>query len=243
MSVREAALRLKNDIDEMFENGKNARDLEWWENYVDLSYYNDYARYMFAGDGWNVKTFTLPLTVIKANCVGMLAYHNNKGEPYDLVEQLKKYGGSLDFSKTFAMQNCFQYAKVSRLGIINISAVSSATNCGATFASSHIITIDEIVFAEKSFDWNNSMFNGATSLMHLTASGVLANTINFQWCPLTPASMKSLISILKNFAGTSSANTKKITFNEDCWSALEADSTAPDGGTWRNYVTALGWLN
>lgn len=229
------------EVVKVYEAGKQANELERWIEYVSPSAWNTYAQYMFAGPHWNKKTFKPPVAIQKSNSMGMFAYHNHDQEPYDLVEQVEKYGGSIDFSKTGAMGNCFQYACVSRIGVINLKTISSQVNTNYTFGSRFIITIDEIVFVEKSFDWHNNMFNGASGLMHLKASGVLANTINFQWCPLTPASMKSVIFVLKNFIGTGKEYTKSIIFNDDCWAALEADSAAPDGGTWKAYVQSLGW--
>lgn len=79
-------------------------------------------------------------------------------------------------------------------------------------------------------------FTNSTKLANITFEGTIANNLNMQWCPLTVESMKNIISCLKQGAG------KTLTFMEDCWTALEADSTAPDGKTWREYVTTtLGW--
>lgn len=85
-------------------------------------------------------------------------------------------------------------------------------------------------------------FASCMALKNITMGGTIGNTISFQWSPLTVESMKSIISALKNFTGTGSENTCTITFNDKCWAALEADSTAPDGGTWKVYVTeTLRW--
>ena len=54
--------------------------------------------------------------------------------------------------------------------------------------------------------------------------------------------MKSIISCLKDYSGTDSEDLYSVLFTDDCWNNLEADSTAPDGGTWRTYVDNLGWL-
>lgn len=227
-------------IVEVYDAGKEARDAEWWDKYL---FKTDNYRYFFAGYGWNQQTFmpigTLKKSIVSALC--MFESHNTNSPIYDLVERLEEQNFVIDFSTAKSMQSCFAYANVSRVGVIDLTSVSSSSNSGSMFSSCKIATIDELVFNEKTFDWANTMFSNASELKNLTASGVLANTINFQWCPLTPASMKSIISILKNFTGTGNEYSKSITFNDDCWTALEADSTAPDGGTWANYVFNLGW--
>lgn len=87
-----------------------------------------------------------------------------------------------------------------------------------------------------------SMFTDCNALANVTFDGVISRNFNMQWCPLTVESMKNIISCLKNFAGTDSAYTTTLTFSEACWSALEADSTAPDGGKWKEYVqNVLCW--
>lgn len=230
---------MSEKIAEVYDAGKGARDAEWWDKYL---FKTDNYRYFFAGHGWNQQTFR-PIGALKRNIVSALCMfesHNGTSTIYDLAERLEEQNFVIDFSSAKSMYGCFQYANVSRVGVIDLTSVSSTSNSNIMFANSKIVTIDEIIFNEKTFDWHNNMFQNAV-VENLTASGVLANTINLQWCPLTPSSMKSVILILKNFTGTGNEYSKSITFNDDCWAALEEDSTAPDGGTWENYVNSLGW--
>jgi hypothetical protein len=53
--------------------------------------------------------------------------------------------------------------------------------------------------------------------------------------------MKNIISCLNNYSGTSNEYTYRVVFTDDCWAALEADSIAPTGTTWADYVNSLGW--
>lgn len=241
MSIADKLKIIAENQPKVYEAGKEERDLKWWTNYQSPES-TDFGSYMFAGKAWNKETFLPKFTVgNKRMCEGIFYQHNQTYPVYDLVEQLKKTGVTMDFSSAVNLTNAFNSARISHLGVIDVSAVSSQYNSNGLFSSSYIETIDEVVFAEKTFDWHNNMFNGATALVNLTAKGVLANTINFQWCPLSPASMKSIISVLKDFTGTGNEYSKTIFFNDDCWAALEEDSTAPDGGTWADYVDSLGW--
>ena len=75
--------------------------------------------------------------------------------------------------------------------------------------------------------------------------GEIGVDVNLQWAQfLTPESAKSIIACLVNFKGTASEYTKTIKLHENCWLALEADSTAPTGESWRDYIyNSLGWNN
>jgi hypothetical protein len=65
-------------------------------------------------------------------------------------------------------------------------------------------------------------------------------------CPhspkLKPESMIMVINKLEDYSGTADASKYKITFHATAWANLEAHSTAPNGGTWKDYVTSKGWL-
>lgn len=107
-------------------------------------------------------------------------------------------------------------------------------NCGA------LKKID-VIRVEETTQFSNT-FTGCSSLEEVTIDGTIGSSIHFAPCPLTVASMKNIISCLKNYGGTSNDGVYKITFSDTCWTALEDSGPAPDGGTWQNYVTAvLGW--
>ena len=84
-------------------------------------------------------------------------------------------------------------------------------------------------------------FNYCNSLTDITMTGTLASSVNLSWSPLSVESMKSIISCLKNFTGTGNEQTCTLTFSDACWASLEADSTSPVGGAWKDYVISLGW--
>lgn len=114
-------------------------------------------------------------------------------------------------------------------------------NCNSAFANCiKLVRIHKLIF--DGITSADNMFQNATALVELNCEGVIELSLNFQWSPLSPASMKSVISCLANCSGTDKAYTNSIIFNDDCWAALEADSAAPDGGSWKLYVDSLGWL-
>jgi hypothetical protein len=91
---------------------------------------------------------------------------------------------------------------------------------------------------ENILDFSNT-FHTCNSLTDITIDGDIDKTINFNWSPLSVASMKSVITNLVPYTGDDSAK-PTVKFNTDCWSALNADSISPDGeSTWQDYVTTV----
>ena len=107
------------------------------------------------------------------------------------------------------------------------------------FMGSAIKTVKKLIVNET----NNysQCFETARRLKNITFEGVIGRTINFSYSPLTVESMKNVIEHLANYVGTDKELSYTLTFTEACWANLEADSTAPNGGTWRDYILSLGW--
>jgi hypothetical protein len=87
----------------------------------------------------------------------------------------------------------------------------------------------------------NGLITQCTKLKELYLEGEIGRNLDAKNSPLSVACMKRLIGILANYAGTTDEYKYSITFSDSCWAALEADSTSPSGGTWKDYVIQLGW--
>lgn len=158
----------------------------------------------------------------------------------DLKKLLETAGVKLDFSKARYLTSCFQKSTVTHLPVIN------CTNAFTTAIANLFLQAMALVYVEKMIVTETTKFSSSfqltLSLAEIRFEGTIGEDVNFQWSPLSVESMKSIISCLKNFKGTDSAFTKKVTFTDNCWAALEANSSAPDGTTWREYVgSTLGW--
>lgn len=101
-------------------------------------------------------------------------------------------------------------------------------------------TIRELKLLEtQSF---TSTFASCSGLKNITITGTIGKDISFKDCSkLTPQSVESIVTHLKNYSGTSSEFTYTVTIPGSCWTALEAYSSAPDGGTWTDYIRSIGW--
>lgn len=111
----------------------------------------------------------------------------------------------------------------------------------SAFQNSSVQTIRKLTVT-SGVTYSNTFMN-CTGLKNIVMQGTIGRTIDFSYSTLlTAESMKSIVSCLENFAGTSNESKYTLTFPAECWERLEADSAAPDGGTWQNYVKNLGWL-
>lgn len=241
MSIAEKLTTIAENEHKVYDAGKQAEYEQFWDNVSGID------RYGFAGVAWNVHTFrpNKRLACVSNRPQYAFSGHNAEHPAYDLAEQLAKYGGSLDFSRAENDAYMFYNANVSRLPAINLSNCTTDNNNLFT-GCKKLVTIDEVNFSPKAAF--TSTFSECTSLENITIAGGIGTSINFQACPLSVASMKSVIEHLVNYKGTASEGTYTLYFSEDSWATLNATSldVSVDGElpnlSWREYVQyTLGW--
>ena len=126
--------------------------------------------------------------------------------------------------------------------IVDVDVSGITITVGATFRNCKNLKTIRKFITKASAEYNANVFEDCSALENITIEGEIGRTITFQYSPLTVESMKSIISSLVNYAGTANESVYKVTFTESCWNTLEADSSSPSGGTWKDYVKSLGWL-
>ena len=225
---------LKEDFDNVHEAGKKAEYNEFWDNL------NTSSPYRFAGTSWSKETFK-PNKDITVGNYGFY-YHNWQGTAYDLAAQLEELGVKLTMASSADTQTfyCAWFTRIPSCDFSKCSGAFDRVFYQATGTGLH--TIDKIILPpEGKITSFSNPFQGCTKLANVTIEGVIDQSISFSPCPLTVASMKSIISCLKDYSGTENEGDYKLTFSSTCWDTLEADSTSPTGTTWREYVQNLGW--
>ena len=86
-------------------------------------------------------------------------------------------------------------------------------------------TIDALIVNENCV-WSNT-FHSASSLANITIEGIIGQDINFQWSPLSAASLNSIITHLSD-----TAENKTVTLNLSAVNtAFETSLGAADGST------------
>lgn len=220
----------------VYDAGQEAGIQSEYDRFWDIFQQNGSRRnygYAFVEKGWTNETFKPKYPIIATGTASYM-FDGCGLTDYDFVEK----GITLDLSGATAITYIFRNSKgIKRVGVID------ATGCkdiNRAFYGSGITTVDKLVVKETTL-YDNT-FQAADHLENITIEGCIGNAITIQWSPLTVESMKSIISALKDFTGTGNEYSQTVKFSDDCWAALEADSTAPDGGTWEDYVTnTLSW--
>lgn len=216
---------------ELVEAGKKTAYDEYWDTLQDYGNRTDY-RAAFGG----IKTHSAHLfrpkyDIRPDNGRYVFAYS-------DGLDLTQDFGVAIDFSNVKEFIGTFMGGP-QRIGVVNCS---SATSINQIFSYGGVSYIEKLILNENCTTYNQPFAN-CTRLTDITIEGVLSATVSFQWCPLTAESAKSVINCLKNYAGTSEANTKKITFSATTWGYLDAEGENTDVGTnWREYIqTSKGW--
>lgn len=106
-------------------------------------------------------------------------------------------------------------------------------------SSLHTITFADI----SGFRFSSGTVSDCTKLTTIIIeSGMLTRDFYVQQAPISIESMKHIIEHLTDYSTDETMkHTLTVKFSDTCWSALEADSVSPNGGTWKDYVYSLGW--
>lgn len=232
---------MASGVNDVYEAGKKS----FWDNYLSRMRQGLEVVNLFAGTSWNSDTFypTEDL-IIKDRSNYIFQYFSWWRSPYiDLAQRLEECRVVLDTSQctgfTFSFSNCF----VTRLPKID---VRSGIALDRTFMGSVVLkTIDELVLRDDGLNTFNNTFQNCSALQNITISGSIQNSINFSACPLSVASLKSIISCMNDFSGTTSEYTYTVTFKTSAFNVLEAEgATAEYNGlacTWAELIDNKKW--
>ena len=221
--------------DAVYDKGKQSEYDAFWDKFQQSGNRRSYA-YGISGLGWTKETFKPKYDLIaKESATFMFCTSAIKG---DLGEILNDLGIRLDTTGCKAMTYMFRASQFTALPTIDCRACA---NISYIFANmTYLTTIEKWILPTTSSQNFASAFLSTDKLTDINEiEGTFYKSIDFSYSPLSVATMKRIIGHLENYSGTSSTNV--LTFNTDCWSRLDADSTAPDGGLWSEYVQSLGW--
>lgn len=212
------------------EQGKQTEYDLFWDNYQNYGKRASYA-YGFYGESWNDTIFKPKYDII---CGEWDSAVFDASGIADLKGILEKQGVTLDTSQVKTFTRWFNYSDVTHVPPLDMISGTSCLNLFNTAQQLQEVDLNNI---SEVVAGHNTIFQNCVRLTTVRMTGTLGTSgWNFNWSPLSVESMKNIIGCLKNFTGTGSENTCLIKFNEDCWNALEADSKAPDGNTWKDYV-------
>lgn len=223
--------------DAVYDKGKQSEYDAFWDKFQQSGNRISYA-YGISGIGWTKETFKPKYDLIaKDSATFMFSTSAIKG---NLGEILNDLGIRLDTTGCNAMSYMFRNSQFTALPTIDCRACA---NISYIFANmTYLTTIEKWILPTTSSQNFASAFLSTDKLTDINEiEGTFIASINFSSSPLSVPTMKRIIGHLTNFSGTASAGKNILTFNDGCWTALDEDSTAPDGGLWSEYVQSLGW--
>lgn len=219
MGISEKLVDVSENVPKVYEAGRQSEYDRFWDTYQQDGTRKDY-RQAFAGVGWTAEIFKPKYDMHVTN--GYMMFMHSR-MPIDLPDTL---GVKLDFSdSTSSLQYTFNTTLFTRIGVVD--GRKSEIGAGAFFDtfgySSRLHTIDKIVCGENT-TFSNNCFIFCTSLSNITFEGTIGKSINFQWCPLTKASITNIVEHLSSTATgqtcTFKKSAKEAAFTDDEWEAL-----------------------
>lgn len=197
-------------ISEVYEAGKKSEYDRFWDIYQN---YGNRTNYTTAfGSCWNKELFKPKYDIRPTSAYYM--FYNNIGAVIDLGECAEDYfeelGIVLDYSKATYAHYGVAALHAKRFKKLDFSSATSLIGLFYSHNQSNtnsVEVIDEFVSSEIT-TYSNDTFGQAIFLREIRFSGVIAKNISFNNCSeLTKESLDSIISVLKDFSGTTTTAT------------------------------------
>lgn len=215
MSLTEKVLRAKDDLDALYEAGKQAEYDRFWDAFQQNGTRTDYGS-AFAGVGWNDALFN-PKYIMKPTWAERMFYKIG-------IKNLAT--DKLDLSLAANANYMFAEALTERIGVIDLSNVTSAN--GAFYYVTKLHTIDKIILnANGTTKSNGSLLQHCPKLQNVQFEGVFAESMNFNGCTsLSRDSIESIVNAL-------SPDTSGLTLSLPRVAVVNAfGSASEDEGDW-----------
>lgn len=220
-------------FDEGIVQGKQAEYDRFWDAYQNSGKRDDYRR-AFAGRGWTDETFKPKYNIVVGDGEHMFWLFSGT----DMVASLKAQGVTIDTSKATKLNHMFNTNQSKTIPVIDARSV---TTLSSTFAYNDKLETIEGLIVDADVQYSSTFASSSKLKEILSITGTIGKSISFQNSPLNVETMKRVINALADYSVTNN-HTYSVTFSSSCWTNLEADSKAPDGGTWKDYVyNVKGW--
>lgn len=240
MSIAEKITAIAENEKKVYDKGRTDEWSDFWDELQQNGTRTDYSYsfYMMNGrSGWSDINFKPKYSMYPTSMNRFFT----RSRVTDFKKILNDRGLILDTSNCTNFNMAFSQSNVSRVGILNLENCIDFTDAFAW--ANYIESIDLIVLSEKATTRWGSPFVGCYFLKEIRFGGVIPQSIGFASSPLTVESMKSVITHLKNYAGTSNAGAHTLTLSDTSKTAMaNLGAIAEFGGrTYDAYLTDIGW--
>lgn len=191
---------MANGVSDVFEAGKKSEYDAFWDEYQNYGNRTDYWN-AFSG-AWGKNTFK-PKYNIQPTYAESMFYRfnsqtvNGNSESVNLKETLDSLGVVLDFSKCTGVQYCFQNARISQLGVIDLSSVNGTIQ--GLFSFAYWLGSIEKIIVHEGITFASGCFNTESGTVRIIFEGTIATSLRIH-CGLTKESFVSLINTLSDTA-------------------------------------------
>lgn len=195
MSLAEQIARAKADYDDVYEAGKKSAYDTFWDNIQQNGKRTNY-RMFFCGEAWDDTTFK-PKYNITCNWAERLFMLS---KITDLKGVLEERGLTLDVSNAAKNGNMAMFAtdsEITRLPAIDLRLLPNSNNY-TFYRVPKLVSIDKIILKSDSLQIieETTTFQNSTSLRDIVIEGKIWRSLSFQWCPLSRASLESIMAAL-----------------------------------------------
>lgn len=231
MSIADKLKTVAENAPKVYEAGKQAEYDAFWDNFQNYGNRKNYSYAFYNYDytdhfQWNQNTLRPKYDIIPTNANRIM---NRLKGITDLGEHFDKLGIKFDLSQSTNNALMFPYGDFVKLPVIDCS---NATTIENTFNYNYNLeTIEKLVMSEK-ITTGNKPFVECRKLENIVIEGVMALSISFQHCPLSVASLKSIIKHLKPYYGTADEFTYTLTVKTSAWEALEEAGFTDEDYQW-----------
>ena len=230
---------MASGVSEVYEAGKKSEYDEFWDAFQDYGK-GRWGAYVFSGKWWNDITF-YPKYDIKPGG-GASGYYFYNNIVTNLRERIDGRGLKIIIPNGNTLQAFFRGAQTVEAPDFDTSPSKVFTQ--TYYQATRLVTIPRVNISNAT-DVTN-MFVGATSLQNVTFEGEIPLSLSFADCPLSVASLKNIITHLKDYsADTANHYAYTVTFLTSAFEALEAEgATAEYNGvacTWTELIDNLKW--
>ncbi len=221
MTVAEKLIRAKEDIDEVFEAGKQAEIKRRWDVIQpDGTTRTDY-RYMFAGCSWTDDIFKPKKKIRPQYAEYMFSYSH--------ITDLTVVDIDLSRVQQNNVNRIFAFARITDVGDIDTTSITSMTymftqaqrlvNCGTVTLKS-----------DGTQTFGTTCFQNCNALVEIRFEGVIGRNLDIRWSTLLSAgSLESIVTHLSDdvtgqtitLPTTAEANYNAV-YGEGAWAALVA---------------------
>jgi hypothetical protein len=228
---------MADGVDGVFEAGKKSEYDVFWDELQNYGNRTDYW-YAFSG-GWGKNSFKPKYNMQPTSAENMFyrfntAANTGNSEVVNLKEAFEKQSVVLDFSKATAINYCFQNARVSQIGVVDLSSINGTIT--GVFTNAYWLGSIEKVIVHEGITFNANCFNTQSGTVSIIFEGSIGTSLRIQ-CGLTK---ESFISLINTLSSTASGQTLTIPLNS-VKRAFESSYWANDGNTteeWLNLVAS-----